>query len=157
DKLRELVALQLTRRAIALLERHVRKVKVKLLKVNLQPVAEALDAIARGEWTRGRKLLEQVVRSPEMQALTVQKRARVYYDLGQARQFDPSLGSDVAAQFESAKRAFRAALELDPTPRYLEALRELERHRGDAELVRAQKSAAQSNFGAASHRLPPPP
>ncbi len=90
QRLRSHVLEALTAGALRLLDPRIERVDVDLLPVDVRGVHEAIAAIARGDWHGGRMRLERAARSPEVASLPKANRARVYYDLGQARRFDPT-------------------------------------------------------------------
>jgi len=150
---------RLTERTVQLLDQRAEDVAVELHPTEAPQVQAALDAIRDGRWTHGRDLLERYVVSADFGALSREERARVLYDLSQARRFDPSVPPDV--RFERASEALEAAVQLHPQDRYASAISELEAHRRARELVQAQEQARHHNFrvgrteGAAS--VPEPP
>lgn len=139
------------------------RVEVRLLPVDLPGVAEALELIALGKWRDGRLGLERAARSGAVGALEQGQRARLFYDLGVARRFDPvSAERDSEAHFEAAETAFRKAIDLDPRPRYADALAQLREHRRATTEVARQREATERNFALEEQRdpaaeVPPPP
>ena len=146
-RMRERALAGLSQRLVRLVEPRVEDVRVKLLDVEVPAVRAALEAIRGGDWREGRVRLERAVRSEAVRALEAPLRARVFYDLAQARRFDPvSRERDLERHFEAAEVPLRRAIRLDPDPRYDAALRELRRHREQLALHRAQQEAAEHNF-----------
>jgi hypothetical protein len=135
------------------------RVAVELLQVEIPAVQQAIDAIERGQWRQGRRLLEQAVRSPAVRALPDKKRARVYYNLSQARRFDSSTMDDPQRHFRAAEKPLRTALKLHPAPRYAEAIKGLKEHRQHLETLRRQQKAARHNYRLEreASKVPPPP
>jgi hypothetical protein len=161
DDMRERVVNALRERLLRMVDQHPERVEVVLLDVDVPEVERAIETIDDGEWEAGRQLLEQAWRSPAVRALDPEDRARVLYDIGQARRFDPSTLDDPQAHFEAAERALRAAIRLHAHERYRNALDALQRHRNEVVVVRAQEQAAEHNYRLATQRpppnVPPPP
>ncbi|MBX3271543.1 MAG: hypothetical protein KF729_14855 [Sandaracinaceae bacterium] len=129
-------------------------VDVELLAVDVREVRDALDAIGAGLWDRGAAALDRFVASPAFGALGAEARARVLYDLGQARRFDPSLPPD--ERHARAAEALRAAIRLDPRPRFSRALDDVAADRRSGSLLRAQREARAHNFRLARGEDPVP-
>lgn len=155
DALRDLMT-----KVRALLDQRVENVDVALLHVDAPEVERAIESIEAGKWREGRVMLERVARGPTFRALSREERARVLYDLSQARRFDPTTIARGARHFDAAESALRAAIRIDDRPRYREALRVLAAHRAQMELVRTQREAAEHNYALERGReagVPPPP
>ncbi len=157
DVMRHRATAALVDRLLPLVDQRVENVRVVLYGVDVPEVEAAVRTIARGEWTAGRRALEHAVRSDAVRALEPSERARVLYDLGQARRFDPSTLTDPERHFRAAEHALRAAIRLDPDRRYRRALAELAAHREGVELVREQQDAAEHNFRVGQGVPEPPP
>ncbi|MFW6031218.1 MAG: hypothetical protein ACOC9T_01390 [Myxococcota bacterium] len=142
DVLRRRVLGELVEQARAAVDQRVEPVRVTLREVELPLVDEALQAIRRGAWRRGRVLLERAARSGAAATLAPEQRARLWYDLGQARRFDPRALEEPDRHFELARAAFEKAIDLQPAPLYRSALADLARHRAQVERVREQQAAA---------------
>lgn len=147
-----------------LVDARAERVEVRLLPVDLPGVAEALERIELGKWREGRLGLERAARSEAAKALERGERARLLYDLGVARRFDPESASrDPAAHFDAAEEALREAIELDPRPRYADALAQLRDHRRAQLEMQRQREATERNFALEAQRdpgsdaVPPPP
>ena len=147
-----------------LVDSRAERVEVRLLPVDLPGVAEALEQIALGKWREGRLVLERAARSDAAGALERGDRARLFYDLGVARRFDPlSAERDSDAHFDAAERALRQAIDLDPRPRYADALAQLREHRRATNEISRQREATERNFALEQQRDPdssvpaPPP
>lgn len=142
---------RLAERIRGLLDQRTEEVHVELLDVDDPAVRPALEAIRDGRWRAGRLRLERLTRSRRFQRLPPEQRARVLYDLGQARRFDVTLPAD--ERFSLASEALRAAVRLAPQPRYANALADLDAHRRARRLVREQRDARAHNFALLA--LPP--
>ncbi len=147
-----------------LVDSRAERVQVRLLPVDLPGVDQALELIELGKWREGRLGLERAARSAPADALERGQRARLYYDLGIARRFDPvSAERDTDAHFDAAEAALRQAIELDPRPRYADALAQLREHRRATAEIARQREATERNFALERQRdptsseVPPPP
>ena len=142
-----------------ILDQRTERVPIDLYPFDDDAVREALEAIRAGRWEQGRRRLERFVESPIFESLSEQDRAVIWYDLGQARRFDPSLPAD--RRFILAAEALREAIHLRPEPRYAGALGELDAHRRDRAMVREQEEAMAHNFaivtGGPARHVPDPP
>lgn len=150
----------LKEKLLAMVDQRREEVDVDLLEVDVPDVERAIAVIDEGNWSEGRRILDASWDTPAVQALDDEDKARVLYDIGQARRFDPSTLGDHDAHFDAAERAFRAAIRHDREEEvYAEALEALERHRRQVEVVRAQEQAAEHNYRMASppRGVPPPP
>lgn len=162
-RMRERASRRLLERLLAMVDPHPETVAVRLLRVALPGVEEALDLMGRGRWHEARTRLEAVARSAAFRRLTAKQRARVLYDLAIARRFDPvTFERDPERHFDAAEAALRRAVRLDPEPLYDRALRDLRAHRDRARLLREQREAAEHNYrlgrpGSAPSIPPPPP
>lgn len=145
---------RLGERTTAMVDQRTEPVVVELLAVDAPAVRRALALVDRGDWARGADVLEAFVESPAMAALTPDDRARVLYDLGQARRFDSTLPPD--ERHARAGELLRAAIRLAPEARYAAALAELEADRRSRALVRAQAEAQTHNFRLADGGAPVP-
>lgn len=156
---------RIVRRLIETLARMVdartENVKVALLRVGVPEVERAIEDIDAGDWRRGRVRLERVARTEEVRGLDAESRARVFYDLGMARQYDPeTIRADPERHFRSAEEALQAAIRLDPDPLYDRALRALQAHRQQVSMLQEQREAAEHNFRLRDENaggLPTPP
>jgi hypothetical protein len=155
ELMRRRVADELLRRAERMVDQRIDEVQVRLLGADVPEVTTAIEAIDRGEWQRGRALLEQVIEDDAFDRLPAAVRARVLYDLGLARRFDPSTMEDVGAHFRAAESALREAVRLDPDERYARALEELRAHRRQVEILIEQRAAAAHNFSLVERRPDP--
>jgi len=159
-RMRDRAVQQLLGRLRTMVDPHVERVSVRLRSVDLPAVEPALEEMRRGRWHRARRRLEALVRSEGFGRLGARERARVWYDLGVARRFDPeTFARDPERHFRAAETALRRALRLDPDPAYDRALADLLAHRERARLLRAQQQAAEHNFrlGPAAPPMPLPP
>lgn len=150
---------ELSERATAMVDPHRESVRVELESVDARPVRRALEVIGAGDWARGAALLDRFVASRAFAALSPGDRARVLYDLGESRRFDPSLPPD--ERFVHASEALRAAVRLAPEPRYAAAIADLQAHRRALVLLRRHREARDHNFrlgrDADSEPVPEPP
>lgn len=148
---------RLGERTTSLVDQRAEPVRVELLHVDAPEVRRALELIARGQWAHGASALQAFAESTAMDALPPDARARVLYDLGQARRFDPSLPPE--ERDARASEALRAAVRTVPDARYAAAIVELSAHRRSRALVRAQEEARTHNFRLASDAgaVPEPP
>ncbi|MCB9599960.1 MAG: hypothetical protein H6721_24640 [Sandaracinus sp.] len=148
DRMRERAFSRIGDRLVRLVDTREERVRVALPRLPLPEVEAAVEELRGGRWREGRAALERLARDEAVTALEPEKRARVYFVLSVARRFDPvSLERDVERHFRAAESALRAALRDDPHPRYQRALEALIEHRRQVELLRAQREAAEHNFG----------
>ena len=134
------------------------QVEVRLLPVDLPGVSEALALIEAGSWREGRVGLETAAQSAAAAALGRGDRARLLYDLGIARRFDPvTAQEDSASHFAAAEAALRKAVQLDPRERYADALARLRAHRRATVDAARQREAAERNFSLEHHAEAPEP
>lgn len=154
---RDNVIRRLQTQLLETLDPQERSVRVRLQPFDLDGSDDILGALQQGEWTRGRRALEEMKSAAD--ALRSEQRAAYYYDLGVARRFDPaSLVADEANHFDEAEAALRTAVRLDPQPLYASALEDVRRHRDERALLAAQADAAGENFREAEgNRFTPPP
>jgi len=160
DVMRRRAVRDLKEKILAMVDQRREEVHVDLLEVDVPEVERAIGVIDQGNWSEGRRILDASWDTPTVQALDDEDKARVLYDIGQARRFDPSTLGDHDAHFAAAERAFRAALRHDRDEEiYAEALEALERHRRQVAVVRAQEEAAEHNYRMATppRGVPPPP
>ena len=157
EDMRERLVRALREKLLAMVDQRRARVDVVLLAVDVPEVERAIDVIDGGDWTRGRRMLEEAWRSPSVRALPAEDRARVLYDIGQARRFDPATLDDPEEHFAAAERALRAAIRLDPDRRYQNALRALRSHRSEVVVARAQEEAAEHNYRMAGRPPEPAP
>jgi hypothetical protein len=158
DELRERVVARMRSDLLELFDERVEVQEVELLTVGVTPVDRALATIEGGDWRGGRRMLERAVRSGEVDRLPPDELAKVYYDLGQTRRFDPGAASEPERYFAAAERALRRAIALDADERYEAALRDLARQRRRESVRRAQREAAARNFDVTqTPNVPPPP
>lgn len=135
---------RLAAQTMALVDQRIERVPVHLYPVDVPEVREAIATLRDGRWHEGRAQLEAFVDSPRFEALPSDQRARVLYDLGQARRFDGTLPAE--RRFREARSALRAAVRLVPVPLYAQAIAELEEHRQSRAMVRVQREAMAHNF-----------
>lgn len=149
---------RLGERMTALVDPRSERVTIELVPVEVPAVRRALALVAQGEWAHGAAMLARFTRSRRFAALPPAERARVLYDLGQARRFDPSLPPD--ERFASAAEALRRAVRLVPDARYAAAIAELDAQRRSGAALRAQEEARTHNFRLArggGEAIPEPP
>src|SRR5690606_33528910 len=127
---------RLVTRAQRLIDQRTESVEVHLEEVEAEEVVAALERIRVGDWTRGREALERYVEGAGFAAQPDEVRARVLYDLGQARRFDTTIEAE--RRFARAGEAMRAAVRLRPQSRYATALAELAAHRRSRAMVLEQ-------------------
>ena len=158
QRAREHVADTLARRAQALTSQRKRMIEVELIDVDLPQTRRALDLMRAGRWLQGREVLEQLERGGRLVWLPAVKRARVYYNLGQARRFGRRRAEDELHGLRTAEQALRQAQRLDPQPRYARAIHALSRQVHSAQIVLDQRTAAEHNLRLESQlALPSPP
>ena len=157
DDMRDRIARVFRDRLLASVDQRRDQIDVVLLGVDVPEVERAIEVIDEGDWSAGRRMLEEAWRSPAVRALGPEDRARVLHDIGQARRFDPATLDDPDEHFAAAERAFRAAMRLDPHRRYENALRALRQHRSEVVVARAQEEAAEHNYRMVGRRPQPPP
>lgn len=148
---------RLGERTTALVDQRAEPVVVELLTVDVPEVRTALTLIEGGDWAHGAAALQAFVDSPAMDTLPPQTRARVLYDLGQARRFDGSLPPD--ERFARAAEAMRAAIRTIPDRRYAAGIAEIQADQRSRALLLAQEEARDHNFRLASDggAVPEPP
>lgn len=146
QRLRRRVVDELGGRVTRMVDERTVDVRVHLLEVEAKSVRRAIRVIEQGDWHEGREMLERAIEAEEVRELPARRRARVYYDLGIARRFDPETMDDVREHFRAAERALRRALRLHPAQRYAKALGELRRHREHVKTVRKQREAMKHNY-----------
>ena len=159
DDLRNRSVMRLAERVRILVSRRREDVDVELLDVDHPMVERALRTLREGDWPRGRAILEEVPNSTGWRALDRPTRARILYNLGQARRFDPSTMENAPRHFRAAKSALSAAARLDPNPVYQQALEDLALDRARSERLRRQDQNAARNFATRrdAPSLPPVP
>jgi hypothetical protein len=159
DELRERVVARLRRDLLALFDERTEVQEVELLSVDVPAIDEGLEAIERGRWREGRRMLERARSSEAVERLPPEDRARVYFDIGQTRRFDPRAADEPERYLGGAERALRTAIALDRQERYEDALRDLAEQRRREAVRRAQREAAAHNFDLArpGPDVPPPP
>jgi len=144
-----------------LVDARARDLPVELLAISAPAVRAALADIGAGRWRRGRLGLEHFARTDDMHRLEPEERARVLYDIAQARRFDLTFETSVSSRLARAERVLRSAIDLDSEEGlFMRALAELGEQRRDEALLREQREAADHNFrlGAApGGDVPPPP
>lgn len=144
-----------------LVDPRTENVNVVLLRVDVPEVERAIAEIGEGAWRRGRVRLERVARSDAVRGLDAETRARVLYDLGIARRFDPlSIQRDPQRHFRAAEASLQAAIRLDPDPLYDRALHQLRAHQRQVSMLHEQREAAEHNFRLRDENaggLPTPP
>ena len=161
ERMESRIVRRLIQRVTQLVDARTEAVAVRMLRVDVPEVQRAIWEIDEGSWRRGRVRLERVARSDDVQTLDARTRARVLYNLGIARRFDPvSIRRDPNRHFRSAEASLQAAIRLDPDPLYDRALRELEDHRRQVSMLLEQREAAEHNFRLRNENaggLPTPP
>jgi hypothetical protein len=126
---------------------------VELERVNELPIVGlAIERLRAGHWPEGRDLLEQAARQLGGQKRKVQK--RVWYDLAIARQFAPGPRGLDAQAFAGVERAFRLAIQLDGTKRYLTAYQRAKQLRERAQILEEQRRAARENYAQRANTQP---
>ncbi len=157
DMRREIVR-QLRHDLLRAVDQRTESVEVDLLEVDVPAVQRALAVIEAGDWSRGRRELEEAWDTDEVRRLPPEERARLLFDIGQARRFDPATLDAPEERFAAAERALTAAVRLDPRDDYDRALAALRRHRDEVIAVREQQQAAERNYRMARPSgIPPPP
>ncbi len=146
----------LSQRLSQKLDQRVEVVSVELLEVDDPEVERALDAIDDGDWAGGRRALEALKDRGALDRLLPEDHARVLYDLSMARLYDCSTLDHPARHFASARAAALEARELDPQPRYRQALFEVEAHRKRFLAVQRQDQAREHNYRV-GEGIPEPP
>ena len=138
---------RLLRTITRMVDARTERVAVQLLRVDVPEVERAIAEIGDGRWRRGRVRLERAARTDDVRELDDVVRARVLYNLGIARRFDPvTIRRDPQRHFRSAEASLQAAIRLDPDPLYDRALRELQAHRQQVSMLHEQREAAEHNY-----------
>jgi hypothetical protein len=128
------------------------------VRAELEPVDElpivglALARLREGKWDEGRDLLEQAARQLGGQKRKVQK--RVWYDLALARLYAPGPNGLDAQAFAGVERAFKLAIQLDGTKRYLRPYQRAKQMRERAQILEEQRRAARANYAQEANGLP---
>lgn len=139
---------RLRQRALTTIDPGERQVHVELLDVGDPEVRAAIDAIQAGHAHEGRVALERVVARPGFASRSSQQRARVLFDLGQARRLE-SRGGPIEAEeerLETAEETIRSALRVHPEAVFAQALEQIAEERTARARLRAQAEAASHNF-----------
>ena len=159
EVLRSRTVERLAERIGTLVDRRSEEVEVELLEVDHPVVERAIRAVDDGDWHEGRTLLEEVPDSRGWRSLDRETRAKILYNLGQARRFDPTTMDSPDRHFRAAQSALSAAARLDDSPIYGAALGQLAAHRARSEQLRRQDESAARNFAAQrdATALPPVP
>jgi hypothetical protein len=144
------VVTALRRRAIAAVDTGEQQVAIELAEVDDPEVRAALAAIPRGHPSEARAALERIVARSDFASRAVEVRARIIFDLGQARRLearqDGGSDLDVAERLAESERAIRDAMRLHPEPPYGRALAQIEEERRARARMRAHEAAASHNF-----------
>lgn len=156
ESMRMRVAARLVERAEALFSDRDEIARVELLDVELPGHEEAVELAEEGKWTEARAMLERQARDRAAARLPTEERARLQYNLGQARRFDPASLARDPTHFARAEEALREAARLDPKERYARTLRELHRHRTVHRAWLAQRARSQTQRSSAGVPDPPP-
>jgi hypothetical protein len=139
------------------LERAVDVIKTQV-RAELEPVKElpivglALAQLRAGRWDEGRDLLEQAAHQLGGQKRKVQK--RVWYDLALARLYAPGPNGLDAQAFAGVERAFKLAIQLDGTKRYLRPYQRAKQMRERAQILEEQRRAARANYAQRANSAP---
>lgn len=149
DTMRERARRELAQRLEEMVDHRRRAVQVELLETDHPPVKRALALAAEGSWRKARRILERFAQRAELQQLDPSERARVLYNLGQARRFGTRAHEEPRRRLQAAQQALREAAELDDDDRYATALKAAARDLRNAELIREQRQAARYNFSLA--------
>ena len=159
DDLRNRSVMRLAERVRSLVDHRRDEVSVELLEVDHPTVERALRVLRESQWHEGRQILEGVPDEADWRALDRPTRARVLYNLGQARRFDPTTMDNPRRHFRAAESALSAAARLDPDPLYDEALEQLTVHRDRTEQLRRHEEIAARNYATRreAENLPPVP
>lgn len=140
-----------------LTEQRIARVQVTLLEVSNSTVERALSLAEAGQWSDARDLLERFVSSDGFSSLQRLERARVLYDLAQARRFGARDGESVLELLQRARESANAAFELDPESRYARAVHEIDTAIKTRRMVDDQRAAAEHNFAIEAARTSTPP
>jgi hypothetical protein len=161
--LRVRVVDRLRRRAMDALDPGERVVEIELAAVDDPEVAAALDALRVGHVTEARSSLDRIVARDGFARRAPEVRAKILFDLGQARRLEARAPGISASEWEArlaeAERAIREALRLQPEAMYARALQQIAEEREARARFRAQAEAASYNFsldGATGVPDPPP-
>lgn len=152
------VRAQLLEQLATQLERSVDVLKSEA-RFELEPVDEipavrqALADIQAGRWEAGRSLLEQA--ALQLDGLSHEVQARVWYDLAIARWQAPGPGGLTRQAYEAAKRALDLAVAREQSGRYRGALERLELARQREAILEEQRRAREHNFAMAPASAPP--
>lgn len=142
---------RLRARVIAAVEPRSIVLDVEFEPVDDAEVRAALEAIRAGHPGQARRALERVLEHDGFASRDVEERAKILFDLGQARRLEARAEASLSAQeraqrIEEAAGAIRAAIRLDPRAPYARALEQIEAEREAAERMRALEEAALHNF-----------
>ncbi|AKF06515.1 hypothetical protein [Sandaracinus amylolyticus] len=139
---------RLRRRVIGAVDPGERQLDVELVDVDDAEVRAALQAVREGHPREALATLERVVSRRTFEQRSDEQRARVMFDLGQARRLAARASGepDVDSRLEVAERTIRDALMLHPEATFARALTQLREERAARERMRAHRAAASHNF-----------
>lgn len=142
------VLTRLRERVISSVDPGQRQVRIELLDVDDGEVRAALEALRGGHVLEARAALERITEREGFERRPAAVRARVLFDLGQARRLDarvvpPDLEE---ARLAEAEATIRLALRTHPEAVYARALDQIEEERTARARMRAHADATTHNF-----------
>lgn len=158
--------MRLRARAIAALDPGQVRVSIELEPVDDDAVRAALEAIRTGHPAEARQALERIATHDGFESRAVDDRARILFDLGQARRLEARAAhalteAEREARLVEAERSIRGAIHLRPREVYARALAQIAEERQARERMRALEEAASHNFalaaGTGGEAVPAPP
>jgi hypothetical protein len=151
---------RLRRQAIGSIDIGQREVRIELLESSVPDVRAALAQIRAGRLDEGRIALERIVNRTDFQRRTPRERARILFNLGQARRLVmrgvPVSDAD-DERLDSAHQAITLALGIYPEAVFARAIVQLEEERVARSRMRAHSEAMAHNFTLDRERIVPIP
>lgn len=157
--------MRLRERAIAAIDPGRVVLAIELAPVDDAAVRAALDAIRGGHPGEARRALERIAARDDFGARRAEDRAKILFDLGQARRLEARTGEGLGevereARLGESEEAIRGAIRIDPQPIYARALAQIDEERQAAARMRTLEEAASHNFalqrgGSSGGELPP--
>lgn len=148
---------RLRQRVIGAVDSGERSLDLELVDVDDSEVRAALEALRAGHCHEARVALERVVERESFESLPADVRARVLFDLGQARRLDARAATEEQAEavLREAEETIRESIRLHPDAVFARALAQLAEERAARERMRAHRAATSHNY--ALDRAPPVP
>ncbi len=151
---------RLRRQAIGNIDISQRELRIELLESSAPDVRAALVLIRAGRFEEGRITLERIVNRTDFQKRTSRERARILFDLGQARRLtmrDVPVSERDEEHLDSARQSITLALGIYPEAVFARAIEQLEEERLARFRMRAHHDAMAHNFTLDRQRIVPMP